>query len=168
MNDFDALVSSFINERPSQQVSHEEAATSFINVRENLALQGPIDIDLDELFETQAVERAFISLRSDKRYLRYTQDEIDKMYELVRRYIHMMGSSYIPSKTLFRIDDMSSRSIEVRFSQRADVSLNLYVGKAGESEYEETYISYQEGNESIITNDTMDRMVTLVKQLIGE
>lgn len=168
MNDIDSLISSFINERPLQPILHEEVVKPFINVREKPALKGQIDIDLDELFETQAVERAFISLRSDKRYQRYTQDEIDKMYELVRRYIHMMGSSYIPSKTLFRIDDMSSRSIEVRFSQRADVSLNLYVGKIGESEYEETYISYQDGNESIITNDTMDRMVALVKRLIGE
>lgn len=167
MNNIDALTSSFFNERPLQPVLHE-AAVPFYNVHEETVLQGPVDVDLDDLFETQAIERAFISLRSDKRYLRYTQEEIEKMYEMVRRYIHMMGPSYIPSKTCFRIDDMSSRSIEVRFSQRTDVSLNLYVDKGGESEYEETYISYKEGNESIITNDTMDRMVVLVKRLIGE
>lgn len=167
MNDIEEIFSSFLKETsaiPAQRIP----TNTFMNTYEEKVLQESVNDELDDFLETQAVERAFVSLRSDKRYTRYTQDEIDKMYELVRRYIHIMGASYKPSKTHFRIDDMSSRSIEVRFSQRSDVSLNLYVSEAGESDYEETYISYQEGNESIITNDTLDRMVVLVKHLIGE
>ena len=38
----------------------------------------------------------------------------------------------------------------------------------GESDYEETYISYQEDGKSILANDTMDGMVSLVKKLLGE
>lgn len=169
MNDIESLISSFINEKPIPAV-RRMPKVSFMNAHEDFALQQNENIEEDDFFETQLVERAFISLRSDKRYSRYKQIDIDRMYNLVRRYIHLMGTSYLPSKTHFRIDDMSCRSIEVRYSQRADVSLNLYISETGEgeSDYEETYISYQEDGKSILANDTMDGMVSLVKKLLGE
>lgn len=167
MIDIDDLATSFIDESPFVD-SHSQMVKPFMNAYEDSALQPVVNAEEEDFFETQAVERAFISLRSDRRYSRYAQDEITGMYELVRRYIHLMGFAYKPSKTYFRIDDMSSRSIEVRFSQRADISLNLFVGVEGESDYEEAYISYMEGGQSILTNDTMDRMVVLLKKLIGE
>ena len=168
MNEIESLISSFINEDPIPNV-RRLPTVSFMNAHEKFALQQNENVEEDDFFETQLVERAYISLRSDKRYSRYKQNEIDKMYNLVRRYIHLMGTSYLPGKTLFRIDDMSCLSIEVRYSQRADVSLNLYISEVGEDEsnYEETYISYQEDGKSILANDTMEGMVTLVKKLIG-
>lgn len=169
MNDIESLISSFINEKPIPAV-RRMPKVSFMNAHEVFALQQNENVEEDDFFETQLVERAFIALRSDKRYSRYKQIDIDRMYNLVRRYIHLMGTSYLPSKTHFRIDDMSCRSIEVRYSQRADVSLNLYISETGEgeSDYEETYISYQEDGKSILANDTMDGMVSLVKKLLGE
>lgn len=169
MNDIESLISSFINEKPIPAV-RQMPKVSFMNTHEDFALQQNENVEEDDFFETQLVERAFISLRSDKRYSRYKQIDIDRMYNLVRRYIHLMGTSYLPSKTHFRIDDMSCRSIEVRYSQRADVSLNLYISETGEgeSDYEETYISYQEDGKSILANDTMDGIVSLVKKLLGE
>ena len=53
-----------------------------------------------EFFETQVVERAFVGLRSDRRYMRYSQSDIEKMYDLVRRFIHLMGTSYNPNNSL--------------------------------------------------------------------
>lgn len=168
MNEIESLISSFIK-KVSIPTVRSLSKESFMNTHEEFALQQNENVEEDDFFETQLVERAFISLRSDKRYSRYQQNDIDRMYNLVRRYIHLMGTSYSPSKTHFRIDDMSCRSIEVRYSQRADVSLNLYISEVGEgeSDYEETYISYQEGGKSILANDTMDGMVSLVKKIIG-
>lgn len=167
MNDFEALVSSFVNEITVQPVRHK-VVMPFMNAHEESVLQQIVNEEQNEFFETRAVERAFISLRADRRYSRYAQEDIDRMYNLVRRYIHLMGPSYMPSKTHFRIDDMSCRSIEVRYSQRSDVSLNLYVSdvEEGETDYDETYLSYNEDGKSILVNDTMDRMVTLVKALL--
>ena len=169
MSSIDHLYSFISNEAKEEEIRNEKEE-SFMNGHEDSILQILSDVEKDDFFETQAIERAFISLRSDKRYARYSQADIDSMYNLVRRYIHLMGTAYMPSKTSFRIDDMSERSIEVRFNQRADVSLNLYISELQDdmADYDETYITYVEGNKSIIANDTMDGMVTLVKKLIGE
>lgn len=168
MNDFEVLISSFVREEPPVCPERHEVVKPFMNAHEDSVLQQKFDVEQDDFFETQAVERAFISLRADKRYSRYVQDDIDRMYNLVRRYIHLMGTSFTPSKTHFRIDDMSSRSIEVRYSQRADISLNLFISETneGESDYEEAYISYCEEGKSILVSDTLDSMVALVKKLI--
>lgn len=168
MNNSETLISAFI-ENVNRYPEHHKGIQQFMNVQEESVLQQTVNVQQNDFFETQAVERAFISLRADKRYARYAQNDITRMYNLVHRYIQLMGTSYMPSKTFFRIDDMSNRSIEVRFSQRADVSLNLYISETdeGEPDYEETYISYCENGKSMLANDTMDRMVSLVKTLLG-
>lgn len=167
MNNSEALISAFLGKENNYSAPHEDMQ-QFMNSQEESVLQQSVNAEQNDFFETKAVECAFISLRADKRYARYSQSDIIGMYNLVHRYIHLMGPSYKPSKTFFRIDDMSTRSIEVRFSQREDVSLNLYISETDEAEpdYEETYISYCENGKSILANDTMDRMVSLVKRLL--
>ncbi len=125
--------------------------------------------EVDSFYESKVVEKVFLTLRSDKRYGRYNQSDIDSLYEGVRRYIHLMGTSFNPETTLFRIDDMAERSIEIKYQHRRDVSVNLFVkdNSTNDSDYEETFISYIEDGQSMLVNNTLEGTVSLIKRLLN-
>ena len=75
MNNSETLISAFLGKENAFPENHEKAL-QFMNAHEESVLQQLVNVEQNDFFETQAVERAFISLRADKRYDRYAQDDI--------------------------------------------------------------------------------------------